>query len=103
MEIKTIIGSVVLGISLITGVFTIDSRYATSADLKKTEATIVKTLEQFQINQERKNLEQRYVNITDRVYDYKALIKKNPNDAELKEDYQNLLKEKEAIKSKLEK
>lgn len=103
MEIKTIIGSIILGVSLITGILTIDGRYATSKELVQTEQKVIKTLEQFQANQERKNLEQRYENITDRVYDYKALIKKNPRDVELQEDYQNLLREKEAIKQKLEK
>ena len=102
MNIKTIIGSIILVISLITGIFTIDSRYATSADLKKSETTLVKTLEQFKSDMTRDRLEQRFINLTDQAMQFKLLMKKNPTDIELKEDYQKIEAERQDVKKKLE-
>jgi len=102
MEIKTIIGSIVLGISLITGVLAIDSRYATSDDLKKSEIQLVQTLKSFQSDMVKDRLEQRYINLTDQYYQYKALTKKNPKDVELKEDFQKIEQERIDVKNKID-
>ena len=58
--------------------------------------------EKFQKEMVTDRLEQRYINLTDQVYQYKALIKKNPNDVELKEDYVKLEQERQEVKKKLE-
>lgn len=103
LNIKTVASSIIIGLSLITGILAFDSRYATSKDMEKMEQKVVKTLEQFQTNMERKTLEQRYITLTDQMYQYKILIKKNPKDDELKEDYQKIEQERIDVKKKLEK
>ena len=103
IDIKSIIATIIMVGALITGVITLDSRYATSEDLKKTEIQLVQTLEKFQKDMINDRLEQRYINLTDQVYQYKALIKKNPKDTELKEDYIKLEQERQDVKKKMEK
>lgn len=102
IDLKSTIATIIMVGALITGVVTLDSRYATSEDLKKTEYQLVQTLEKFQKEMVVDRLEQRYINLTDQVYQYKALIKKNPNDVELKEDYVKLEQERQEVKKKLE-
>ena len=103
LNLKTVASSIIVGTSLVTGILAFDSRYATSKDVEKMEQKVVKTLEQFQTNMERKTLEQRYITLTDQMYQYKILIKKNPKDDELKEDYQKIEQERIEVKKKLEK
>ena len=102
MEIKTIAASIVLGISLITGVIAVDSRYATSSDLKNTEIQMVQTIDKLQKSMVRDRLEQRFINLTDQYYQYKILLKKNPNDFEIKEDFQKIEIERMDVKRQLE-
>ena len=104
-----IIGGIVLVVSLITGIWAIDDRYATGEELKKTEVKfdnkvkkteikLVETLENFKQNQIQDQLEQRYINLTDQLYQYKALITKNPNSPDLRKDFQNIETERTKVK-----
>ena len=55
-----VISGILLVLSLITGILTFDSRYAKPGDVQALERKVVQNLEQFQEQQERKFLEQRY-------------------------------------------
>lgn len=89
-------------LALFAAVVAFDDRYATSAELKKTEIQLVQTLEQFKQDQIVDRLEQRYINLTDQVLQYKLMIKKNPKDQELKEDLNKLEQDRKEVKKKLE-
>lgn len=102
IDLKAIIATIIMVGALISGVITLDSRYATSADLKKQEFQLVQTLEKFQKDMVKDRLAQRYITLTDQLYQYKLLIKKNPNDIELKQDYQKLEQERLDVKRKLD-
>jgi len=101
-NIKTVSASIITVLTLIGGILAFDDRYATSADLKKTEVQLVQTLEQFKQSQVIDRLEQRYINLTDQVMQYKLMIKKNPIDKELKEDLNKLEQDRAEVKKKLE-
>lgn len=102
-DIKTIITSIILVISLVGGILALDDRYVTAKEFVRLEQQTVKTMEQFQINQDRKFLEQRYQTLTDQLYSQKQLIKKYPNDQELKDDLNSINKERNDVKDKLDK
>lgn len=87
---------------MITGIFTIDNRYASSDDLKKSEMQLVQTLDRFKADMVQDRLEQRFINLTDQSMQYKLLIKKNPKDQELREDFYKLEQERQEVKRKLE-
>jgi hypothetical protein len=99
---KTVITSIVLGVSLVTGVFAVNDRFATAADVKKLETKFVQTLEQFQANQEMKNDTRRYTDLTDQAMTMKNMVRKNPNDKGLKEDYEAVERNRQELKKKLE-
>lgn len=102
LNVKTIVATIVLVVSLITGVLALDGRYATSADLKKQEIQMVQTFERLQKDMIKDRLEQRFIYLTDQYYQYKLLLKKNPNDFELKQDFQRIEIERLDVKRKLE-
>ena len=100
---KAIIGTIVLVLSLIGGVLAFDDRYATCKDLAKLEQQNIKTFQELRKDMDRDRLEQRYINLTDQAMSLKILIKKYPNDTELKEDYDKVMKERDKTKEQLDK
>jgi hypothetical protein len=102
INLKTIIVSVITVCSLITGIFTIDNRYARSGDIDKLEIQLVQTLKSFKKEVDRDRLEQRYLNLTDQAMQMKLFLKKTPDDQDLKDDYNSIVKEKDDVKKKLE-
>lgn len=90
----------VLGIMM--GIFAFDSRYAKSQEIVVLEAKTASTIEEvkktIQIQQDLMRLD----NLNDQLLKTKLMIKTYPEDNELKEDYQNLQKEKINVKKKLE-
>jgi len=101
-NVRNIVSSIALAITIVTGVFTIDARYATSEDLKHTEIQLVQTLERFKSDMVQDRLQQRYITLTDQAMQLKILMKKNPSDMELKEDYNIIEQERQEVKKKLE-
>lgn len=102
-NMKAIIGTMVLVLSLIGGVLAFDDRYATCKDLAKLEQQNVKTFQELKQSLDRDRLEQRYINLTDQAMQLKILIKKYPQDNELKEDYDKVMKERDKTKDQLDK
>ena len=102
VNIKTIIVSIITVCSLVTGIFTIDNRYARSDDMDKLEIQLVQTLKSFKKEVDRDRMEQRYLNLTDQAMQIKLFLKKAPNDQDLKDDYDSIIKEKDDVKKKLE-
>jgi hypothetical protein len=102
-NIKGIIGTIILVLSLVGGILALDDRYATCKDLAKLEQQNIKTFQEFKQQMDRDRLEQRYINLTDQALSLKILIKKYPKDEDLKEDYDRVIKEKEKVKEQLDK
>ena len=102
-DAKTIITSVIMVVSLIGGILAFDDRYVTAKELAKLEQQTVQTLQQFGTNQEKKFLEQRYQTLTDQMMKQKQLIRTYPKDQELKDDLDQINKERDEVKQKLEK
>lgn len=102
-DLRTIITTIIVGLSLIGGIFAFDDRYVTAKELARLEQQTVQTLQQFQVNQERKFLEQRYQTLTDQAMKQKQLIKTYPNNQELKDDLIEINKERDKVKEDLNK
>ena len=102
-NIKGIIGTIILVLTLVGGILALDDRYATCKDLAKLEQQNIKTFQEFKQQMDRDRLEQRYINLTDQALSLKILIKKYPKDEDLKEDYDRVIKEKEKVKEQLDK
>lgn len=102
-KISTIVGSIILLITFIGGILTVDSRYAKSNDLKDVEIQTIQTLKQFRVEMKQLNLEDRYFILSDRIFQLKLMIKNYPNDNDLINDLTRALDEKKKIKEKLDK
>jgi len=102
-NMKAIIGTIVLVLSLIGGILAFDDRYATCKELARLEQQQVKTFQEFKQDMDRDRIEQRYINLTDQAMSLKILMKKYPNDIELKEDYDKVMKERDKTKEQLDK
>lgn len=81
--------------------YAIDGRFAKSEELKKQEAQIVKTLEQFQNKLEGKSLRDRVDTLRDQKRQLRIMMKKDPKDMELKDQYDEVEKETTVVKDKL--
>jgi hypothetical protein len=58
-NIKGIIGTIILVLSLVGGILALDDRYATCKDLAKLEQQNIKTFQEFKQQMDRDRLEQR--------------------------------------------
>jgi hypothetical protein len=96
-----VLGAVLLGLSVITAVFALDGRWVKQNELQAMEQKTVKTLEQFEQRQDRKYLEQRQQTLTDQMMTQRQLMKKYPNDPEVKEDYQAIKEERDKVKEEI--
>jgi len=100
-NLKTVITTIVLVMSLSGGILAFDDRYVTAKEFAQAQQQQVQTMKQFQIEQERRFLEQRYQTLTDLMMTQKQLMRKYPQDQELKEDYNAIVKERDEVKQKL--
>jgi hypothetical protein len=98
-----VLGAVLLGLSVITAVFALDGRWVKQSELQAQEQKTVKTLEQFEQRQDRKYLEQRQQTLSDQLMSQKQMMRKYPNDPEVKEDYEAIKEEREKVKEELKK
>jgi len=92
MSIKKIFGTIVLVISLITGVWLIDDRYISASELTQAKNQIYLKMD---------TAEYRY--LTEQYYKFKELLKKDPNDTDLKQQFEEIKKEREEVKRKIDK
>jgi Tfp pilus assembly protein PilO len=89
-------------LALFGAFYSFDDRYVKSEELKKQEQQTVKTLEQFQNKLENKFLRDRLDTVNDQKRQIKIMIKKDPSDTDLKEQYNEVDKEAASIKMKLD-
>jgi hypothetical protein len=100
-ECGGVLKAILLILAVLTAVITWDSRLAKVSDLQAQEAKTVKTLEQFEVRQERRNLQQREQFLTDRLIMQKQMMSKDPKNAELKEDYVVIKEERDKTREEL--
>jgi hypothetical protein len=111
-ECGGILKAVLLILAVLTALLTWDGRLAKVSDLQAQdqkhteklqaqEQKTVKTLEEFEKRQERKNLQQREMFLTDRLIMQKQMINKDPKNAELKEDYAIIKEERDKAREEL--
>jgi len=102
-------GSVVKAIAgalaIIIGIFVWDARYAKTVqvanDLQAAEQKTVQTIQSLKSTIDLDQDITRLQNNMDMIIKMKMLIRSYPNDKELKEDYESLIKEKEALQKKI--
>jgi len=99
--VKTIAGAM----AIIIGIFVWDARYAKTVqvanDLHAAEQKTVQTIQSLKNTIDLDQDISRLKNNMDMVIKVKMLMRSYPNDKELKEDYENLVKEKELLQEKI--
>jgi len=99
--VKTIAGAM----AIIIGIFVWDARYAKTVqvanDLHAAEQKTVQTIQSLKSNIDLNQYVIRLQNNMDMIIKMKMLMKSYPNDKELKEDYESLIQEKEALQKKI--
>lgn len=101
--LKNNLALVIMILTIFGSIFALGDRFATSKDLAKLEQQVVKTLEDHRKADARDKLEQRYDYLGDTLIKQKTQMRQYPNDRELREDYNNTLKEREKVKDQLDK
>jgi len=90
-SIKKIIGSIILMISLISGVWLIEDRYVNASEMCEIKTKIYLRMDT-----------QEFRELTKEYYQYKKLVNENPNDMELREQLNDIKKEKEKVKERID-
>jgi hypothetical protein len=86
-----IVGSIVLVISLLTGIWAVDDRYIDASELSQTKQQIFLKFDQSD-----------YDALTQKYYQLKLLSEKNPEDRALKERVDKIEDERQKIKVRIE-
>lgn len=114
-KIASIVGGVVLIISLITGIWAFDDRYAHSDDIKEIEQQTVDSFKdlkkqqteeinktRIEILEAKLELYQEIKKTVDKDFEvYRKLLDENPNDESIRKMYEELLKSKTIIDMKI--
>jgi len=99
--VKTIAGAM----AIMIGIFVWDARYAKTVqvanDLHAAEQKTVQTIQSLKNTIELDQDISRFKSNMDMLIKVKMLMRSYPNDPELKEDYTNLMKEKELLQEKI--
>lgn len=99
--VKTIAAAIII----IMGFFAWDARYAktiqVASDLQAAEQRTVQTIQSLKSNIDLNQDIVRLNNNVDMVIKMKMLMKSYPNDKDLKEEYETLVKEKNALQEKI--
>jgi len=103
INVKNILITMGIILGLVSSLFGLDSRYARSKELAQMEQQTVQTFQQFKQDYQRDRLQQRYTTLTDQMVNLKILMKKYPSDQDLREDYNNVIREREKVKEQLDK
>ena len=91
MNIKKIIGIVVLIIGLITGIWQVDDRYISAAELAQTKDKIYLKIDTSE-----------YRFLTEQLYKFKILVRENPANKELKEQLKEIEDDRKVIKKRID-
>lgn len=102
-NISKIIGSLVIIISLITGIFAIDARYARVSAVDKIEQQTVQSLEQFKKSLDARYLYERYNELIDQKMRLKIMKVNRPDDVDIKELLDQVNESLKNIKTKIDK
>ena len=112
-KIWALIGGVVLVIGLITGIFTIDDRYAKGSDLSKLEKESVKTFQSFQqvqsqklkgikTSQELQYLQLKYELIQAKLSSLRLKLANDKTNSILITEYNNVLAKENKLKTHID-
>jgi hypothetical protein len=91
MKILKTLGSAALIITFITGIWFVDDRYVSAKDLKQVKEQIFLRMD---INE--------YRELTKQYYELRKLVRENPNSVELKEQLEEVKKERAELKKKID-
>ena len=104
--IQKTISSILIVFSFLAGAWAINDRFATLTYVKEsnaaTEQRVVQTLETFQKSLERKDMQNRFVFLTDQLITMKILLYKNPTNKDLQQDIKSVDAERAKIKQILD-
>jgi outer membrane PBP1 activator LpoA protein len=102
IKIINILKIVVVIVSIIGGVWAFEDRYQTKANANEVQQQTVKTIDQLQQKINYDADVRLYDQLIQRKFLYKRLIKQNPNDQDLREEYQQILDAIKRVKERLE-
>ena len=91
-KVLAIIGGIVAVISLFSGVWLIDDRYVSASELKQVKKEIYLRLDTSE-----------YQMLTEQYYKLKLLIKQHPEDEILREQFEQVCKDRARIKKSIDK
>jgi len=80
----------------------IDSKYAEKEALAATKQEVVDVLKSYKADINRDRVEQNYINILNLERQYRALMIQHPKDKNIKIEYEQIVKEREELKRKLD-
>ena len=106
-KVMATIGAVIAVLSLIGGIWAIEEHYATNKTLdskiQNVEFQVAGAIQNIQIKTDYKFYQFMYDKLTADMFLLRKQIRDNPNDAVLKQDYQDVCDQRKEIKLKLEK
>tara|TARA_Y100000296_G_scaffold37328_2_gene43265 strand:+ start:2586 stop:2873 length:288 start_codon:yes stop_codon:yes gene_type:complete len=91
MKILKTLGGATLILTFITGIWLVDDRYVSAKDLKQVKEQIFLRMD---INE--------YRELTKQYYELRKLVRENPNSVELKEQLEEVKKERAELKKKID-
>ena len=102
-----IISAIVLIFSFFGGVWAFDDRYCTNkalaSTLEKFQEQTQQTIKQFQLKVQLQFYQMMYDSLTKEMFTYKRMIREDPNDQDIKEEYDRIIDERKEIKTKIQK
>jgi len=113
IDILTIIKGIAVVISLIAGIWLVDDRYTSATELKQFEDKTYMVVEQTEKNvnvcmeRTKKDIYMKmdvneYRILTNEYYKYRELCNRYPNDMELKRQLQNIERERQKVKDRID-
>lgn len=91
MKILKILGSIGIILTFVFGVWIVDERYVTAKELSQEKVKIYLKMDVSD-----------YRALTSQYYDYKKLVRENPDDKDLKESFNKIEKERDTLKQKID-
>jgi len=102
IKIANILKVVVVISSIIAAIWAFEDRYQTKANADEMQQQTVKTIDQLQQKINYDADVRLFDQLIQRKFLYKKLIKQNPNDQDLREEYQQILDAIKRVKERLE-
>ena len=88
-------------LGILIGLFAINEYVVSEAELDAFEVKTVQTLEQFQKEMYQQNDMQRLDRLNDEYFKYRLYLKEHPNDECIKNDFRELIRQRDALREKL--